>query len=80
MKIKVLPCIISFINGIGCDQLIGFEGVAEADEFPTSALEERLAQSGLAPFIFNNVGVIDVEKTKINIFKFAPKTDESDDD
>jgi hypothetical protein len=48
MKIKVLPCIVSFMNGHGVDQLIGFEGVGkEVDDFATSALEERLAFSGI---------------------------------
>jgi thioredoxin-like negative regulator of GroEL len=52
MKIKVLPCIVSFMNGQGVDQLIGFEGVGkEVDDFATSALEERLAFSGILLYL-----------------------------
>lgn len=56
MEIKVLPCIVMFLNGIGVDRynvirsflicrLLGFEGVSEGDNFPTWQLEKRLALS-----------------------------------
>ena len=74
---------MSFINGIGCDQyerpdyrLLGFEGVAEKDEFPTSLMEERLAISGK---LFLIVGVIEINKPKVNIYKFASNEDSDED-
>jgi thioredoxin-like negative regulator of GroEL len=47
MEIQVLPCIVSFIDGAGVDRLLGFEGVAEQDNFPTWALEKRLALASI---------------------------------
>ncbi|KZF21306.1 thioredoxin-like protein [Xylona heveae TC161] len=48
LKVKVLPCVIAFIDGIGVDRLIGFEGVSFAgDSFTTSELEGRLLSSGV---------------------------------
>ena len=48
MDIKVLPCVISFIEGKGVDRLLGFEGVSEGDSFSSSDLEARLALSSIA--------------------------------
>jgi len=47
LQIKVLPCVICFIRGISKDRLIGFEELGNNDSFTTSALELRLAQSGV---------------------------------
>jgi thioredoxin-like negative regulator of GroEL len=47
MEIQVLPCIVSFIDGAGVDRLLGFEGVAEQDNFPTWAVEKRLALTSM---------------------------------
>ena len=47
MDIKVLPCVISFIDGKGVDRLLGFEGVSEGDSFSSSELEARLALSSI---------------------------------
>ncbi|KAI8895297.1 thioredoxin-like protein [Globomyces pollinis-pini] len=68
MDLKVLPCIISFIDGIGVDRLLGFEGVSEKDEFNTWELEKRLALNK----------VIELEKIG-KIIKFAEPEDSDDD-
>ncbi|KAG8969403.1 hypothetical protein FRC03_003094 [Tulasnella sp. 419] len=47
LQIKVLPCVICFINGVSKDRLIGFEEIGNDDAFTTTALELRLAQSGV---------------------------------
>ena len=47
MDIRTLPCLVSFIDGAGVDRLLGFEGVSETEEFSTSMLEKRLAQSSI---------------------------------
>ncbi|KAH9250612.1 hypothetical protein BASA83_005559 [Batrachochytrium salamandrivorans] len=44
LKIQILPCIMAFVGGITVDKLLGFEGVSEKDDFPTSALEKRLSE------------------------------------
>ena len=49
LKIQVLPCIISFINGIGVDRVVGFEDLGNTDSFSTAKLEYRLIQTGSFP-------------------------------
>ncbi|KAK7060528.1 hypothetical protein VNI00_001294 [Paramarasmius palmivorus] len=46
LQIKVLPCVICFVNGIAKDRLIGFEELGNSDTFSTATLELRLSQSG----------------------------------
>jgi hypothetical protein len=55
LKIRVLPCIIVFNNGVACPEdqrIMGYEGLADdlpeekKDEFPMSKLQERLADLG----------------------------------
>ncbi|KAI8930136.1 thioredoxin-like protein [Entophlyctis helioformis] len=45
LKIQILPCIISFIDGVSVDRVIGFDGIAggDRDDFTTAALEQRIA-------------------------------------
>ena len=75
MDIKVLPCVVSFIDGVGVDRLIGFEGVAEGDQFASAELEARLS---LSSKYSTNTEVIKVP-TAQRILKFAnPESDEDD--
>lgn len=48
LGIQVLPCVISFVDGVGVDRIIGFEGVGyKPDSFTVSELEERLLACGV---------------------------------
>ncbi|VDB85449.1 unnamed protein product [Peniophora sp. CBMAI 1063] len=47
LGIQVLPCVISFINGVTKDRIIGFEELGNSDAFNTSTLELRLEQTGV---------------------------------
>ncbi|KAF8351349.1 thioredoxin-like protein [Amanita rubescens] len=47
LAIKVLPCIICFVDGISKDRLIGFEELGNADSFATAVLETRLLSCGV---------------------------------
>ncbi|KAL4398967.1 hypothetical protein ACI68E_004364 [Malassezia pachydermatis] len=47
LHIRVLPCIMAFVNGISKDKLIGFESFGNSDSFTTAALEWRLGQTGV---------------------------------
>lgn len=47
LQIKVLPTIVLFKDGIAIDRIIGFEELGGSDEFPTSAMEKRLAQAAV---------------------------------
>ncbi|KAF7332009.1 hypothetical protein MKEN_00081200 [Mycena kentingensis (nom. inval.)] len=46
LGIKVLPCVICFVDGISKDRLIGFEELGNSDAFDTAVLEMRLQTSG----------------------------------
>lgn len=48
LKVQVLPCVIAFIDGIGVDRIIGFEGLGKnPDHFTTRDLEARLIRAGV---------------------------------
>lgn len=44
----MLPCVIAFIDGIGADRIVGFEGLGRTpDSFKTRDLEARLIRAGV---------------------------------
>lgn len=47
LSIKVLPCVVSFIDGASKDRLVGFDELGGSDTFDTVALEFRLLNSGV---------------------------------
>jgi len=47
LGIKVLPCVICFVDGVTKDRLVGFEELGNEDSFNTAVLELRLSQSGV---------------------------------
>ena len=48
LGIQVLPCVISFIDGVSADRIIGFEGIgSKPDSFTASELEARLLNCGV---------------------------------
>lgn len=48
LQIRVLPCVLAFIDGISVDRIIGFEGVGYSEDSVTARdLEARLLGSGV---------------------------------
>lgn len=49
LGVKVLPCVIGFLDGISVDRIVGFEGlvIGTVENFETGILEKRLQKSGL---------------------------------
>lgn len=52
LKVQVLPCVIAFVDGVGADRVVGFEGLAgsgsgSVDDFRTKDLEARLLAAGV---------------------------------
>ncbi|KAK0468158.1 thioredoxin-like protein [Desarmillaria tabescens] len=60
LAIKVLPCVICFVNGTTKDRIIGFEELGNNDAFTTAMLELRLSVSGrsLYKILGNPPGVL----------------------
>lgn len=78
LGIQVLPCVIAFIDGVGADRIIGFEGLGRTpDIFTVRDLEARLIRSGV--FARTKVTKEDEEERK-NRSKMAVKYDEENDD
>ena len=47
LNVRVLPCVIAFIDGMGIDRIVGFEGLGYSeDTFKTRDLETRLVSAG----------------------------------
>ncbi|XP_024521058.1 thioredoxin domain-containing protein PLP3B isoform X1 [Selaginella moellendorffii] len=47
LKIKTLPCVILFRNGIASERIVGFEELGGVDDFPTATLEKLLIKKGI---------------------------------
>lgn len=76
LQIQVLPCVIPFINGIGKERILGFEGLG-GDNFSTGTLELTLRKSGV---IKSLRGDRELQGTKKSIMGFAERNEEYDSD
>jgi len=47
LSVRVLPCVLSFVDGNTVDRIIGFEGLGVGDKFTTKDLETRLLTAGV---------------------------------
>jgi len=49
LHIKVLPCVVGFLDGVSKERIVGFEGIAaqSSKEINMAALESRLKQAGI---------------------------------
>ena len=46
LGIQVLPCVLAFIDGVGVDRIVGFEGLGRSpDNFASRDLEVRLIRA-----------------------------------
>ncbi|KAF8472492.1 thioredoxin-like protein [Kalaharituber pfeilii] len=75
LHVRVLPCVISFIEGKSVDRLEGFEKLGSADEFSTATLEAHFIMVG----IFQRPKTIDDGVSK-GILRTEKKVDDNDDD
>ncbi|KAI0650740.1 thioredoxin-like protein [Trametes meyenii] len=46
LGVKVLPCVVTFVNGVSKDRFVGFEELGNTDQFDTATLEWKLLNSG----------------------------------
>ncbi|KAL4530249.1 hypothetical protein Ndes2526B_g02389 [Nannochloris sp. 'desiccata'] len=46
LQVRTLPCIVSFIDGVAGDRVVGFDELGGKDDFPTERLENRLFKGG----------------------------------
>ncbi|EOA89359.1 hypothetical protein ACJQWK_09285 [Exserohilum turcicum] len=77
LGIQVLPCVIAFIDGVGADRIIGFEGLGHTEQtFTTRDLEARLIRANV--LARNKVNEED-ERRRLQRGKEKEQEDEDDD-
>jgi len=47
LGVRILPCVMCFVDGVSTDKIIGFEALGNTDAFQTATLELRLKQNGV---------------------------------
>ncbi|KAL7270487.1 hypothetical protein RUND412_006809 [Rhizina undulata] len=77
LKVKVLPCVIAFVDGKSVDRIEGFAELGNTDGFSTGVLEARLLACGVIQRTKTQE-----EKGRVNksIFGNTPVNDDDDDD
>lgn len=77
LGIQVLPCVLAFIDGVGVDRIVGFEGLGRSpDNFVTRDLEARLIRA--AVFARNKV-TDDDERQRLQKSKARRDEEEEED-
>jgi len=86
LRIRIIPTIALIINGKTKDYIVGFTQLGNCDDFSTTTLQYRLAQSGVINYD-DELYSLEIGKKPSMIFKPSkPKTikgrnsDDSDDD
>ena len=78
LGIQVLPCVIAFIDGVGADRIIGFEGLGRTPEnFTTRDLETRLIRANV---LSRNKVTEEDERRRLQTSKAKQQDDDEDDD
>lgn len=80
LKVQVLPCVIAFVDGVGADRVVGFEGLARSgsvDDFRTKDLEARLLAAGV---LFQGKKLKEAEVGRFRVGGKNKAKDEDDDD
>lgn len=75
LKIRVLPVVICFENGIVIDRIVGFDDIGNSDDFQTEVLEQRLQTSGVI-----KGGKPEGRKECTILCHRSARTDDNDDD
>ncbi|GAA5925354.1 hypothetical protein JCM10213_008771 [Rhodosporidiobolus nylandii] len=58
LDVKVLPCVIGFVDGISKMKLVGFDELEGGDNFSTASLEVGMVHCGAEPFPASPAGVL----------------------
>lgn len=77
LNVKVLPCVLTFRDGVSADRIIGFEGIGwKPDSFTTAELEARLLGSG----VLVRAKMTEEDDWKVRRQKVEEDGDENEDD
>ena len=82
LGVKVLPCVIAFMDGISVDRVVGFEGLGyNPDNFETADLERRLVGAGVlekGTGILGKDVAVGTQRTRREVNKGADDGDDDD--
>ena len=59
LNIKMLPCIVCFVNGVSVHRIVGFDGLGGLDDFKTDALEGQLLECGVVKPVVESAAELD---------------------
>jgi len=79
LMIKVLPCVVCFMDGVSKDRLIGFEELGNDDVFDTATLELRLSMCGVIQKATPGSTVQTVFATSSRSLPSRPRNDDDED-
>lgn len=74
MKIRVIPTIVSVVDSVSKDFIVGFTELGNCDDFSTDMLEWRLAHSQVIDYKGDLLNPPDVQKRNQAIFLNKKKT------
>jgi len=78
LNVKVLPCVIAFIDGVSVDRVVGFEGLGYGeDTFRTNDLERRLVEVGVLEKV-GGIGALGAERRETSGTDGAPQGERED--
>ena len=82
LNVKVLPCVIAFVDGVSVDRIVGFEGLGIGqDSFETLDLEQGLRRSGVLDDSFSSLDGLGTSRdAKHNWANSNAQITEDDDD
>ena len=81
LGVKVLPCVIAFMDGVSVDRVVGFEGLGyNPDSFETADLERRLLGAGVLQRGTSVLGKDVAVRTERTRKEEQRGTDDGDDD
>ncbi|KAI0638110.1 GTPase inhibitor [Trametes polyzona] len=80
LGIKVLPCVMTFMDGVSKDRIVGFEELGNTDQFDTATLEWKLLNSGVIQKedSFGSSVTYGVKSTVRKNVRGRPQDDDSD--
>ncbi|PSC68608.1 thioredoxin domain-containing PLP3B-like [Micractinium conductrix] len=47
LQVRLLPCVVAFVNGVAADRIVGFDQLGATDDFPTEQVEKKLLKAGV---------------------------------
>ena len=51
LKVRMLPCVVFFLDGVAVDRVVGFDELGAKDDFKTEALEAKLLGAGVVEYV-----------------------------